>query len=79
MTDTREFIEPRFGLRVIVLETMAGAKRAVQTGSRLYVSPAMWDLISHSDGEELAAMLRRISVLQVFSPAIDIELGYPIM
>lgn len=53
------------GLRIIVAAFLAGTKRAIIQGDAAYVSPAMYDLISHADPEELELLLSRIECVRI--------------
>jgi hypothetical protein len=61
-------IDPLVDLEVEVSSVLIGSKRAVRVGGRLYVSPAMFDLMRHATPEELPRLLRAISVLHLPEP-----------
>lgn len=50
------------GVPIIRHDYMEGCKSAVSTCGSIYVSPAMFDLISHAEGEELTHLLEQIPV-----------------
>lgn len=52
------------GLSIRPSDVMRGAKNAVLVDGVIHVSPAMWDLIRHSHGEELRKVLEAIRVIQ---------------
>jgi hypothetical protein len=55
-----------------VSQYMKGMKKAVYVrGERIFFSPAMHDLVSHAEGDELAALLRAIPVTVL--PAFDLD------
>ncbi len=58
------------GLSVHVVSHMVGMKKAVRQGDRLYVSPAMWDLLSHAEGAELERLLAAIPCTEI--PEFDL-------
>ena len=58
------------GLQLIVDRHMAGMKKAVRQGGKLYVSPAMYDLISHAEGDELERLLSAIPCTEI--PEFDL-------
>lgn len=55
-------VEPFAGLRIVVPEWMAGARAAIVCRGAVYLSPAMWRLISTAEGEELMRVFRAIPV-----------------
>lgn len=57
------------GFSLHVESMLAGGKKSVLVGGRkLYLSPAMYDLVSHAEGDELKLILSRIDL--VFMPAV---------
>lgn len=52
-------------LAVEVSPVMCGAKKAVQSGNTLYVSPAMFHLLSHADQKELQELVETIEVIHI--------------
>jgi hypothetical protein len=54
-----------FGFEVHVNPVLAGGKKAVRQGNRMYVSPAMYDLISHAEGDELESLLKSIECVTI--------------
>ena len=67
-------MNPYTGLAVRVAPWMVGAKVAVQKGATLFVSPAMWELVRHADGDELQRLLSAISVF-VMEPLPQLPLA----
>jgi hypothetical protein len=62
---------PWNGLEIIVSPNMVGCKNALRMGSepKIYVSPAMYDLINHADEKELKTLLENIHILHLpFEP-----------
>lgn len=58
------------GIEVRVCTALVGSKKAVRVGDGpIYVGPAMWDLISHAEGEELQKLLATIQLVSL--PAFD--------
>ena len=64
------------GFGLAVSEHLRGSKRAVKSGDTIYVSPAMYDLIRHAEGEELRRLLVSIPLLDVGEP-FDIRQPLP--
>lgn len=60
-----------FGFKVVSNTNLAGSKQAVRQGDTIHVSPAMYDLISHVEGDELKWLLGFISLLHL--PDFDIR------
>lgn len=56
------------GLRVEVCRYLAGSKRGLRMGQTVYVSPAMFDLIRHAEGDELRTLLEAIEVVTIPEP-----------
>lgn len=51
---------------VVVCPSLAGCKKAVLMGSKLHVSPAMYDLISNASSDaELLHLLRHIGLVEL--------------
>lgn len=66
MTPLRNFtIADPAGFSVAVCSALAGSKKAILQGNTVYVSPAMYDLISHASEEELKRILGAIEVLEL--------------
>lgn len=60
------FPDTLMGFPIRKCEHMQGCKIAVQEGVTLFVSPAMYDLISHAESsEELERVLGAIRVLKI--------------
>ena len=57
--------DPFFGLSVHASPVLAGGKKAVRRGSKLFVSPAMYDLISHAAPDELKLLLEQIECVNI--------------
>jgi hypothetical protein len=73
MTMPGEFpVGPLDGFRVVKSDIMTGAKKAVRVGDTIYVSPAMFDLMSHSSEEELRHLLANIPLLNL--PALNFDI-----
>ena len=51
------------GFRVRVASALSGGSRAVRQGDVIYVSPAMYDLMSHADEAELERLLQAIRLV----------------
>lgn len=49
----------------VVSRWLTGSKRAFREGNRIYVSPAMWELLTHAEGEELMRLLRAIEYVEL--------------
>ena len=56
---------PLHGFRVAVSSALAGRKFAIKQGDTVYVSPAMYDLMSHADEAELERLLGAIRVIEI--------------
>lgn len=57
---------PINGYTVTVATSLAGSKRAVRRGATLFVSPAMWDMISTAEGPaELAFIMNHITIVDL--------------
>ena len=53
------------GVDLVRSPWLVGSKVAWKRGARLYVSPAMWDLLTHAEGEELMRLLTRIRYVEI--------------
>ncbi|HUT88698.1 MAG TPA: hypothetical protein VMY37_04330 [Thermoguttaceae bacterium] len=53
------------GVSVQVSPWLEGMKKAVRFGETIYVSPAMWDLLSHANPAELEHLVANIPVLDL--------------
>lgn len=53
------------GLRLVVSNGLAGSKRALLIGDTVHLSPAMYELMSHAEGEELMRLLKAIEVIEM--------------
>lgn len=52
------------GFSLHVEPMLAGGRKSVLVGGRkLYLSPAMYDLVSHAEGDELRRILSRIELV----------------
>lgn len=60
-----------FGFKIQSNTNMVGAKKAIRQGDTIHVSPAMFDLISHAEGDELKRLLGFIPLLHL--PDFDIR------
>jgi hypothetical protein len=70
MADT---ITVTFGVRgipVVVSKALTGAKQAVFTEGTLHVSPAMFELMRHAEGDELEKLLANIPMVQIRLPPL---------
>ena len=66
-----DLISPLYGFKIQSNIYMAGSKKAIRQGDTIHVSPAMYDLISHAEGEELNRLLESIPLLNL--PDFDIR------
>jgi hypothetical protein len=57
--------DPLSGLRLAVSPGLAGSKRALLVGDTIYLSPAMHDLLTHAEGEELMRLCMAIEVIRM--------------
>lgn len=48
------------GIRIVVSQALIGSKCCFGDSESVMVSPAMWDLIKHSTGDELKDLLSKI-------------------
>ena len=51
------------GLTIQVSEHLAGGKLGVKMGNTVFISPAMWNLMIHSEGQELITLLSNIGLV----------------
>jgi len=71
--------KPLGSVRVIVMPTMVGFKRAIIDKDVLYVSPAMHDLLRHAEThDELAHIIKSIPVLDISEYHLDLNQPLPI-
>jgi hypothetical protein len=56
------------GMPVKASSYLVGSKQAVEMDGVLYVSPAMFDLMRHAEGDELERLLAAIPVLRLQCP-----------
>jgi hypothetical protein len=60
------------GLPVAPCQHLAGSKVAVRHNGVTYLSPAMWDLVTHASHKELVHLLAHIKVIEI--PSYDFQL-----
>lgn len=53
------------GFRIVVSSALTGGRSAIQQGRTIFVSPAMYDLMSHAEPDELERLLRAIRVVEI--------------
>jgi hypothetical protein len=53
---------------IAISESLVGAKKAVKSGRKIYISPAMYDLMKNSTGKELEHLLANLLVVDVGEP-----------
>lgn len=56
---------PLYGVPIHVNETLVGSKVAIWMQNGVHVSPAMFDLMKHSEGDELESVLKAIQVIDL--------------
>ena len=68
-----------FGFKIQSNIYMVGLKKAIRQGDTIHVSPAMYDLISNAEGDELGRLMGSIPLLTL--PDFDIwniDLSMPV-
>lgn len=56
------------GFGIKVAQSLKGSRRAVRQGNTIYLSPAMYDLVSKADPEELWFLLEHIEIVTIPEP-----------
>ena len=56
---------PLHGVPIIVNETLIGSKVAIYMQDGVHVSPAMFDLMKNSEGDELNSVIKAIQVIDL--------------
>lgn len=68
-----EGIDVLNGFKVQVAAHLAGSKKAVEMGGTIFVSPAMYDLLSHADEVELRRLLEAIEMVRIPMPSLSLS------
>lgn len=62
-----EMLDPISGVPVKVNPALSGSKNAVSIAGEIHVSPAMFELMRHAEGDELRRLLEAIKVIDLES------------
>ena len=56
---------PLSGIPIVECPSMVGQKKAVRMNGTIYLSPAMMDLVRHTEGDELERLLAAIPLTEL--------------